>query len=138
MGTANRVLAPSNISMTRHVAFAHRRHCCSDRGIIGSIQQRLVDIELVAFGIGQSDRVVVEALLDDRVQARRTEGHEPRRLSFDPLASGSPDRRPPEADHPLTGITSMSAGPKACLRREDAASGILTGCPRESRRCAGG
>ena len=46
----------------------------------------LVDVELVAFWVGQRDRVVVQAFLEDRVQPRRTERHEPRRLSLDPLA----------------------------------------------------
>jgi hypothetical protein len=54
----------------------------------GVVQQRLVDVELVSFGVDQRDRVVVQALLDDRGQARSTERHEPRCLGLDPLASG--------------------------------------------------
>jgi hypothetical protein len=63
----------------------------------GVIQQRLVDVELVAFWIGQRDRIVIQALLDDRVQPRSTERHEPRRLSLDPLAPGVERRTPATA-----------------------------------------
>jgi hypothetical protein len=56
-------------------------------GTRGVAQRRLVDVELVSFGVGQRDRVVVQALLDVRMQSRSTERHEPRRLGLDPLAS---------------------------------------------------
>ena len=48
----------------------------------GAIDQRLVDVELVSFGIGHRDRVVVQTLLDVRVQPGSTERHKPCRLGL--------------------------------------------------------
>src|SRR5665647_1702654 len=47
-----------------------------------------VDVELIPFGIGHGDSVMIQTLRDDREQPRGTERNEPRRLSIDPLAPG--------------------------------------------------
>lgn len=49
-------------------------------------RKRLVDVELVALGIGHRHRVVVQSLLEVRAQARGSEGLESCSLSLDRLA----------------------------------------------------
>ena len=53
---------------------------------------RLVDVELIPFGIGHLDSVMIQTLCDDRAQPRGTETNEPRRLSLDPLLPGAERR----------------------------------------------
>ena len=48
----------------------------------------LVDVEVIPFGIGHRDSVMIRTLRDDRGQPRSTERNESRRLSLDPLAPG--------------------------------------------------
>src|SRR6187200_2267635 len=48
----------------------------------------LVDVELVPFGIGHRDCVVVQAFLEVRLQSGGPEGFEPRGLGLDELAPG--------------------------------------------------
>jgi hypothetical protein len=68
------------------------RRARRNRGGTGPPKRRLVDVKLVSFGIGHRDRVVVQALLDVRMQSRCTEGHEPRcNASAQKCASSSGD-----------------------------------------------
>src|SRR5450756_1094956 len=70
------------------LAAERRTHATARLTLGGGAWYRLVDVELIPFGIGHCDSVMIQTLRDDRAQPRGTERNEPRRLSLDPLAPG--------------------------------------------------